>query len=245
MPHPDLILPVLLGIFAVAVLYAAVGHGGASGYLAVMALAGFAPAVLRPTALTLNLVVSLMGTLLFLRAGKFQLHLFLPLIAASIPFAYLGGTIQLPSAHFHVLLGIALAFAAIRLVLPMREGNEKQTAPLVGLLALGACIGLLSGLVGVGGGIFLTPILIFLHWSDTRQAAALSAPFIFVNSICGLIGQGTPWQNFPAIMPWMIAGVILGGVIGASWGSGYARLPQLRLVLAAVLSVACLKLFVI
>jgi len=187
----------------------------------------------------------LMGTLLFFRSGKFQFHLFLPLIAASIPFAYLGGTIKLASAQFHLLLAIALAFAAVRLLLPMRDTEIKQTVPILGLLALGALIGLLSGLVGVGGGIFLTPILIFLRWSDTRQAAAISAPFIFVNSLGGLVGQGTPWRHFPSIMPWMIAAVVLGGILGASWGSGRARLLHLRYILAGVLSIACFKLFVI
>ena len=239
---------VVVALLAVAILYAAVGHGGASGYLAVMALAGFAPETLRPTALTLNLVVSLMGTVLFLRSGKFQKQLFLPLIAASTPFAYLGGGIHLGAASFHLLLAIALGFAALRLVLPMKDSADNRPAPIAGLLALGAVIGLLSGLVGVGGGIFLTPILIFLRWSDVRQAAALSAPFIFVNSLCGLMGQGifTSGINpFPAMMPGMIAAVVVGGAIGASWGSGVARLPQLRWVLAAVLSIACLKLFLV
>jgi len=243
--YHDLILPILFVLFVVAALYGAVGHGGASGYLAVMALAGFAPEVLRPTALTLNLAVSLMGTLLFFRSGKFQFQLFLPLIAASLPSAYLGGSLKLASGPFHLLLAIALGFAALRLVLPMRDSVIRENVPMIGLVVLGGVIGLLSGLVGVGGGIFLTPMLIFLRWSDTRQAAALSAPFIFVNSVGGLFGQGAPWQHFPSMMPWMIVAVVAGGAIGAAWGSGRAQLVHLRYILAGVLSIACFKLFIV
>lgn len=238
-------IPLLAAFFFVAALYAAVGHGGASGYLAVMALSGFAPEVLRPTALTLNLCVSLVGTVLFFRAGKFRARLFVPLVAASIPFACLGGMVHLPGEWFHALLAGTLGFAALRLVLPL-SGEAELCAPRTAvLLALGAVIGLLSGLVGVGGGIFLTPLLVLLRWSDVRTAAALSAPFIFLNSAAGLLGQFRLPVAFPDSLPWLIVVVLTGGSLGALWGSGQARLPHLRLVLAAVLAMACVKLIVI
>jgi len=238
-------IPLLFAFFCVAALYAAVGHGGASGYLAVMALVGFAPEMLRPTALVLNLCVSLIGAVLFFRAGHFRGRLFVPLVAASIPFAYVGGLIHLPGGWFHLLLAFALGFAALRLVLPTGGEAPLRTPRLAVLLALGAAIGLLSGLVGVGGGIFLTPLLVLLRWSDTRTAAALSAPFIFLNSAAGLLGQLRSSVVFPDSLPWLVAAVLVGGSLGALWGSGRARLPQLRFVLAAVLAVACLKLIVI
>lgn len=241
----DHFILIMFAFFLVAALYAAVGHGGASGYLAVMALAGMAPAVLRPTALVLNLCVSLIGTILFFRAGYFRWRIFVPLVATSIPLAYLGGTIHLAAEWFHLLLACALGFAALRLVLPLRGESSPGTPPLAALLALGAGIGLLSGLVGVGGGIFLTPLLVLFCWSDTRTAAALTAPFIFVNSAAGLLGQFHSQIQVAVGLPWMIVAVLLGGSLGALWGSGRAHLPQLRLVLAVVLVVACVKLIVI
>lgn len=235
----------LFAFFCVAALYSAVGHGGASGYLAVMALAGFAPETLRPTALVLNLCVSLIGSILFFRAGHFHARLFVPLVTASIPFAYLGGLVRLPGGWFHLLLAGTLGFAALRLVLPMSGETSLRTPRTVVLLALGAVIGLLSGLVGVGGGIFLTPLLVLLCWCDTRTAAALSAPFIFLNSAAGLLGQFRTPLAFPESLPWLIAAVMVGGSLGALWGSGRARLPHLRFVLAGVLALACIKLIVV
>ena len=239
-------LPLLLPLFLIAALYAAVGHGGASGYLAIMSLAGIAPLVLKPTALTLNLAVSFIGTVLFFRAGHFAWRLFWPFAVTSIPFAFLGGRLSLPAPAFKLLLALALAFAAARLLLPAPKSTDLRPAPLALVLLCGALMGLASGLIGVGGGIFLTPLLLLTRWADTKTAAAVSAPFIFVNSAAGLAGHSASLQNLPsaATLLTLILAVTAGGVIGARWGSLRARAAQLRPALALVLGVACAKLVI-
>ncbi|MFA6288747.1 MAG: sulfite exporter TauE/SafE family protein [Opitutaceae bacterium] len=234
----------ILPLFVVAVLYGAVGHGGASGYLAVMALAGIAPAVMKPTALTLNLAVSLIGTVLFFRAGHFAWRLFWPFAVTSIPFAFLGGRLDLPTHVFKLVLALALGFAALRLLLPAPKATDLRPAPFVWLLIAGAIMGLASGLIGVGGGIFLTPLLLLARWSDTKTAAAVSAPFIFVNSAAGLAGHSASLHNLPAAWPLLALTVVIGGFIGARWGSINARAAQLRPALAIVLGIASLKLVI-
>lgn len=236
------ILWLLPALFVVAALYGAVGHGGASGYLAVMALAAFSPVMMRPTALVLNVAVSLIGTVLFFRAGYFRSSLFWPFALFSIPLAYLGGTINLPPGVFHLLLACALAFAAARLILPQREG--PLWSPSLWAIGVSGCaMGLLSGLIGVGGGIFLTPLLILFRWADAKTAAAVSAPFILVNSFAGLAGLGLQGitQITPA-WPLLILAVLCGGTLGATWGSGGATLRGLKFALSAVLLVAASKL---
>lgn len=234
----------VLPLFVVAVLYGAVGHGGASGYLAVMALAGIVPAVMKPTALTLNLAVSIIGTVLFFRAGHFAWRLFWPFAVTSVPFAFLGGRLDLPTHVFKLLLALALAFAALRLLLPSPKSTDLRAAPFVWLLIAGAIIGLVSGLIGVGGGIFLTPLILLARWSDTKTAAAVSAPFIFVNSAAGLAGHSSSLHNLPTAWPLLALAVVIGGFIGARWGSINARASQLRPALAIVLGIASLKLVI-
>jgi uncharacterized membrane protein YfcA len=249
MPELAWLLPAFL---LVAALYGSVGHGGASGYLALMALLSFAPETLRPTALTLNIAVSALATVLFFRAGHFRATLFWPFAAASIPCAWLGGRLDLPPAAFKLLLGFTLAFAALRLLLPERPRTATTTAtarpphppPLSASLPLGALLGLLSGLVGVGGGIFLTPLLILARWADARNAAAVSAPFILVNSAAGLAGQARVLERLPTAWPYLVAAVLLGGFAGAWWGSRRAAPAALRPALSLVLVVASLKLIV-
>lgn len=236
------VLPVLAGFFVVSALYGAVGHGGASGYLAWMALLSFAPESLRPTALVLNLAVSLLGTVAFYRAGHFRPALFWPFALAAIPFAWLGGTLHLPPAAFKLLLALTLSWAALRLVLPAPDAAEIRPAPLKLSLPLGALMGLVSGLVGVGGGIFLTPLLILGRWANAKTAAAVSAPFILVNSAAGLAGQSDSLSHLPDFWPALVVSVVLGGALGARWGSIQARPAQLRPALALVLLVAVAKL---
>ena len=235
-------LPLLLPFFFVAVLYASVGHGGASGYLAVMALAGVAPVVMKPTALTLNLAVSLIGAVAFFRAGHFAWRLFWPFAAVSVPFAYLGGGWNVHATVFRWLVALALAFAALRLFLPAKPAAEMRPPPWWAILLAGAMIGLASGLIGVGGGIFLTPLIILCGWAQPQAAAAVSAPFIFVNSAAGLLGQIGALHQLPAGWPALALAAVAGGFLGARWGSRIARPLHLRFALAAVLSLAAAKL---
>lgn len=226
----------------VAALYATVGHGGASGYLAIMALAGVAPAVMKPTALTLNLAVSLLGTVMFFRAGHFAWRLFWPFAAASIPGAFWGGWLEVPSGVFHGIVAAALAFSALRLLLPAPAAGATRAPPGAAIVVAGVAIGLLSGLIGVGGGIFLTPLLLLCRWAEPKTAAAVSAPFIFVNSAAGLAGHAASLHQLPAAWPWLALSVVAGGMVGARWGSRLAAATQLRPVLAVVLMIAAVKL---
>jgi uncharacterized membrane protein YfcA len=229
----------------VALLYAAVGHGGASGYLAVMALAGFEPAAMKPTALVLNLVVSLIGTVMFCRAGHFAWRLFWPFAVVSIPFAFLGGKLSVGAQEFRLLVALALAFATVRLLIPVNNGSARGVPPLWAIILTGAAMGLASGLIGVGGGIFLTPLLLLCGWADTKTAAAVSAPFIFVNSAAGLLGHAGAIHHLPPTWPWWVVAVITGGLAGSRWGSRMARPTHLRPVLVAVLAIASVKLLMV
>ena len=228
----------------VAVLYAAVGHGGASGYLAVMALAGFEPAAMKPTALVLNLVVSLIGTTVFIRAGHFAWRLFWPFAVVSVPFAYLGGKMNLGAEEFRWLVAVALGFAALRLLSPVSAHEKRREPPPWAILLSGAVIGLASGLIGVGGGIFLTPLLLLCGWADPKTASAVSAPFIFVNSAAGLLGHVDSLPHLPAAWPWWVLAVTAGGLAGSHWGGQVARPAQLRPALAVVLLIASGKLLI-
>lgn len=234
----------LPAFFLIALLYASIGHGGASGYLAIMALMALSPEQMRPTALTLNLFVSAVGSWYFIQNGHFARKPFIQLVIFSIPMAWIGGTLTPDIQIFKWLLGITLAAALIRLLLPIKEPVTTATPNLPRMGLLGAIIGFMSGLVGVGGGIFLTPALVLLRWANLKTAAALSAPFIFVNSVAGLIGQMPSADHFIPHLPFVIVAVIGGGFIGARWGALKAHNHQLRLVLAAVLFFASLKLFI-
>lgn len=240
-------LLILLAIFLVAVLYSSVGHGGASGYLAVMAFMAVAPDVTRPTALVLNLFVASIGTVQFYRAGHFSWRIFLPFAAASIPMAVVGGMIALPTNVYKIVLGVVLCLAAIRLALKLKNDDVVNQPPLVACLAIGAIIGLLSGLVGVGGGIFLTPVLLLMRWAETRVAAGVSVLFILVNSAAGLAGQYS--RGALGTLPnevWIwIAAAVVGGVIGSTLGSRRFDSITLRRVLALVLVFAGVKLILV
>ena len=201
-PENVAVLPLL--IFAAAILYSSVGHGGASGYLAAMALCGVAPAVMKPTALVLNILVASIATIQFARVGCFSFSLLWPFAVASIPLAFLGGAITLPGSFYRPAVGLMLLFAAYRLVrAPRTSGASPGTrpVPLAGALASGAGIGLLSGLTGTGGGIFLSPLLIIMNWAETRESAGVSAAFILVNSLSGLAGHLTGVARLPVPSP--------------------------------------------
>ena len=230
-------------IFVAALLYSAVGHAGASGYLAVMALLGTAPAVMRPTALVLNLLVATIGTIQFARAGWFRWSLFWPFAITSIPAAYLGGTVTLPSATYKGIVGVVLVLSAIRFLITLRAPDVVRQSPPLGVaLAVGAALGFLAGLTGVGGGIFLSPVLLLLGWAELRTTAATAATFILVNSAAGLLGQLQKMSGPIAIdMRWVVAAV-LGGFIGSQLGSRHLGGPALRAVLALVLVLAGVKM---
>ncbi|HYN85345.1 MAG TPA: sulfite exporter TauE/SafE family protein [Pyrinomonadaceae bacterium] len=231
-------------ILVMALLYSSVGHGGGSGYLAAMALLGVAPEVMRPTALTLNVLVAGIATVQFYRAGYFSWRTFLPFAVASIPLAYVGGMIHLSTSVYKPLVGLVLLFAAYRLWL---DASAKTSAPprmppTPVALSVGAGIGLLSGLTGVGGGIFLSPLLLLMNWADVRRAAAVSAAFVLVNSVAGLAGNVAGVRRLPgAIFAWGAAAVV-GGVIGSELGRRRLATLTLRRLLSVVLVVAGLKL---
>ncbi len=237
----------IFAIFSVAILYSSVGHGGASGYLAVMAFLAVAPELTRPTALVLNLFVASIGTVQFYRAGYFSWRIFLPFAAASIPMAAVGGMIHLPTNIYKIVLGVVLMLAAIRLAIKLKNDDKIKDPPIVACLLIGAVIGLLSGLVGVGGGIFLTPILLLMRWSETRVAAGVSVLFILVNSAAGLVGQYSrgALNGLPSEVWIWIAAAVVGGFIGSTLGSKKFDSMTLRRVLAVVLLFAGVKLILV
>jgi uncharacterized membrane protein YfcA len=236
---------ILAALFLVAaVLYGMVGHAGASAYLAIMALVGVAPGVMRPTALVLNILVASIVSLRFARAGFVRPVAALPFLAGSIPAAFVGGAITLPGEVYRPMVGAVLIFAAFRFsVTAARAGDEFAPRPPV-LLAVvsGAVIGVLAGLTGTGGGICLTPLILAAGWAGTRFAAGTSAIFILANSISGLAGNIASVGNVPSAIPLWLAAVAVGGIIGSELGSRRLPAPWLRRGLALVLLVAGLKL---
>lgn len=244
MPDPWLLAALFL---VAALLYASVGHAGASAYLASMALLGVAPEVARPTALALNILVASFVTFRFWRAGLFYPGALLPFIVASIPLAFIGGAIHLPTTVYKPLLGAVLLAAAAGFARSARKVNDDPappppSVPIVPAIVVGGAIGLLSGLTGTGGGIFLSPLLLVAGWATTRQASGIASGFILANSISGLVGNISAVGGVPDYLPLWAGAVLIGAVIGAEIGSRRASPPQLRLALAAVLVLAGLKL---
>jgi len=230
-------------LFIVAFLYSSVGHGGASGYLALMAIYGFAPEVMKPTALLLNLFVAGTSFIQFYRGKHFNWKIFLPLALASIPMAFLGGILSIDSHIYKKILGVLLLFPVSRFLFMNDKGTGEQK-PSNTLLSvfIGAAIGLLSGMIGIGGGIILSPILILLHWTNQKQTAAISALFIFVNSVGGLAGQLSKGIQFSASMYIYVVVAFAGGLAGAYFGSLKFSQDWLKKILALVLLLASYKL---
>lgn len=236
-------LPLLAtGVFVVAFLYSSVGHAGASGYIAVMALLGLAPAEIKPVALVLNIVVATIASLQFWRAGFFSWELFWPFAVASIPYAWLGGYATLPGHAFQKAAGLVLLYSSWRFFARPPADMEPVQPSRTGALAAGGWIGLLSGLTGTGGGIFLTPLLLFMNWAKPKQAAAVSAPFILVNSMSGLLGNVAATGKLPYFALLLVAAAGAGGTIGSRYGSEYLAPSGIKRLLALVLLIAGLKL---
>lgn len=231
-------------VWLVSALYASVGHGGASGDIAVMGLVGISTSVMKPLALILNLCVAIIATFRFGRSGYFSWRTFWPFALTSIPGAFIGGHIELPSQIYRPLVGCVLLFAAYRLALvsASQMAASTRTVPVAAGLAWGAAIGLLSGLTGVGGGLFLSPLLLLSGWADARESAGVASAFIVVNSIAGLAGDISAVHRLPSLALWLVPAAIFGGLVGSYIGSARISPITLRRVLAATVALAAVKM---
>ncbi len=236
------IILLFLAIGVIALLYSSVGHAGASGYIATMTLFGIAPTVVRPTALVLNILVASIGTFQFWRAGYFSWKLFWPFALLSIPAAYLGGYLQPSASVLKILIGVVLLLSAARLLVRRSDPSQTSSPSRPVAIGVGAGLGFLAGLTGTGGGIFLTPVLLFCRWATIRQAAAVSALFIWVNSVAGLVGYFTKVRTIPSLGFVLAAAAIIGGIIGSHLGSRRFAVRVISLCLATVLVIAGIKL---
>lgn len=234
-------------IFAAGLLYSSVGHAGASGYLAVMALFGLAPDTMKPTALVLNILVATIAAVQFHRAGYFSWNTFWPFAISSIPFAFIGGSMSIPGNIYKQIVGLVLLFAAYHFFSKKQSAiakASKQIPVLVAILA-GAGIGLLSGMVGVGGGIFLTPLILYMGWAGTKQTAGVSAMFILVNSIAGIAGHLSSVKFLPDMIYILGFAAVLGGTIGSYMGSRRFANATIYQLLAVVLVIAGVKFMIV
>lgn len=229
-------------IFVVALLYSSVGHGGASGYIAVMSLCGIAPTSIKPTALILNIFVACIGSWQFWKMGFLSWQLFWRLAALSIPMSFLGGYLNLPTPVFKVILGVALLLSALRFLVKPTEDTATIEPVLPIALSIGGGIGFLSGLTGTGGGIFLTPLLFWRRWASAKTASAVSAMFILVNSISGLLGNLSATKQVPPFAVLLLVAALTGGSIGSYFGSHKLSHNLIQRILSMVLIIAGLKL---
>ena len=236
------LIVLFLAVGVIAFLYSSVGHAGASGYIATMTLFGLAPTIIRPTALVLNILVAIIGTFQFWRAGHFSWKLFWPFALLSIPAAYLGGYLQPSASVLRILIGLVLLFSAARLIFRRNDPARTTLPSCPKAIGIGAGLGFLSGLTGTGGGIFLTPLLLFCQWAHIRQAAAVSALFILVNSIGGLAGYFTKQHSIPSLGLVLSVAAIIGGAIGSRLGSRHFPARTISILLAIVLTIAGAKL---
>lgn len=246
MTPTDLLLAALF--FVIATLYSSVGHAGASGYIAAMALMSMPAAVVKPTALALNILVAGIGIARFGMAGLVPWRLVLPFVVASVPCAYFAARLQLPALWYQRLLAVVLLAAAVQLwrtagrATSIEASGQVAAPPLWAALLAGAAIGGVSGLTGTGGAIFLTPLLLFAHWAPTRMAAGASVVFVLGNSIAGLSGTAAVLDRLPPQLPGWLAAVALGALLGTQFGRGTLPVSGLRRVLAVVLVIAAGKL---
>lgn len=238
----DHILLLSFAISAVAFLYSSVGHAGASGYIAVMSLAEIEPNVIKPTALMLNILVATIATWQFARRGHFSWSLFWPFAVLAVPMAFLGGYLDLPTTVFKIIVGVILILSAVRFMVRPSSDTASEPPSLAIAIPTGAGLGLLSGLTGTGGGIFLTPLLLMMRWATAKPAAGVSALFILLNSIAGLLGNVSSTKNFPTFAIPLAIAAVLAGFAGAHFGSQRFPHSTIKRMLAAVLLIAGAKL---
>ena len=233
-------------ILLTAALYASVGQAGASGYLALMGLAGLDPSVMKPTALALNIVVALIGTVQLGRAGLFRWRNFYPFGVLGFPFSLVGGAIHLPGHIYYPIVGVLLLLAAVQLVRSSQQQADYKPPPtkppfLASLLA-DAGIGFVSGVTGTGGGIFLAPVILIMNWVEVRRAAAVTAAYNLLNSVAALAGAYATLRSLPPALPWWLIAAAIGGLFGATFGNRYLPEKALRYVLAGILVISGCKL---
>ncbi|MFI5221236.1 MAG: TSUP family transporter [Bacteroidia bacterium] len=236
----------LLLIVIVAFLYASVGHGGASGYLALMVIFGVSPLLMKPSALILNIFVSAIAFVQYFRQGHFKWKLLVPFIITSIPLSFIGAKIQVDVHIYKIILAACLLLAILRLLgfFGKTDIEKNKEINLPAALIIGGIIGLISGMIGIGGGILLSPVLLLLHWAKMKETAALSAAFIFLNSIAGIAGAFSSLENITSqIFLWAAVG-ISGGLAGAFYGSSKFDNKVLKYILSLVLVFACIKLVI-
>lgn len=238
----DTLAILTVGIFVVAVLYSCVGQAGASGYIAVMSLMAISPTVIKPMSLVLSIVVASLGTYQFSTAGHFSWRLFWPFAVLAVPMAFVGGYVSLPARPFNITVGLVLLYSAVMFI----ERNPKESVrgdpPIPIAIAIGGALGLLSGLTGTGGGLFLTPLLLFCGWATTKKAAGVSSLFILVNSFAGLMGNLSSTRHVPAFALILVVAAGIGGLIGSYLGSRRFQPIVITRVLATVLILAGTKL---
>lgn len=241
----DALLLALL-IFAIAVLYSSVGQAGGTGYLAAMAFVGVAPESMRPAALALNVIVATVATVRFAQAGQVSIRRLWPFLALSIPMAYIGGSIDLDASIYYPVVGVILLLVAVRMFLPMQPHNpvESPDAPTAGALGSGAAIGLLSGLTGTGGGIYLGPLLALTGWMAPATIAGTTASFNLVNSAAALTGNLLGAGELPSAFVLWAAAALTGGFIGSTIGSRYLGGPTTLRILGVILAIAGVRLLV-
>ena len=235
--------------FCVALLSAMVGHAGASAYLATMVVAGMTPSEMKPIALLLNIVVASIATTIYLRRGCFSWNVFWPFAMTSVPFAFLGGTLPIHGTIYKMLVGLALIFTALRFSFGVKkiQANSTPCHPPSRLFALlvGSGLGLLSGMTGIGGGVFLSPLLLTFHWSAPRKTSGIAAAFILLNSMSGLLGHGLASHSLPPHMGLWALVVACGGCLGATLGSSSLPVRQIYYALSLLLLIAGIKLIVL
>jgi len=240
----DALVWLALAIGLAAALYSSVGHGGASAYIALMALAGLAPAEIRPAALVLNILVAGFGAFRYWRAGRFDWDVFWPFAIAAIPAAFFAGGIEVPEPIYRPLLAAALAAAALRYLLwPQIDAEKPSKAPSkIISLAAGATLGALAGLTGIGGGVYLSPLLVFAGWADPKRATGIAACFIVVNSLAGLAGRWTSLLTLPDFLPWFALAAAVGAVMGTTLSLRRLDKAGVLRVLGVVLGIAAFAL---